>query len=102
MQPFFNAPRIWTASSLGCFAAAIMARGATPQRFHFAAVKDADIDHAVVTDGVMEITVRFDAVFETAEALGAPHEITDRWTFSRTAGSADPNWTLVATSGEAA
>lgn len=84
------------------FAAAIMARGATPQRFHFAAVKDADIDHAVVTDGVMEITVRFDATFETVEAVGAPHEITDRWTFSRAAGSSDPNWTLVATSGEAA
>ena len=84
------------------FAAAIMARGAAPQRFRFAAVKDAAIDHAVVTGRLMEITVRFDATFETAEAVGAPHEITDKWTFSRTAGSADPNWTLVATSGEAA
>jgi predicted lipid-binding transport protein (Tim44 family) len=84
------------------FAAAIMARGAAPQRFHFASVRHAAIDHAVVTNGLMEITVRFDAVFETAEALGAPHEITDRWTFSRTAGASDPNWTLVATSGDAA
>lgn len=84
------------------FAAAIVARGATPQRFRFAAVKDAAIEQGVVTNGLMEITVRFDATFETVEAVGAPHEITDRWTFSRAAGASDPNWTLVATSGEAA
>ena len=84
------------------FTAAIMARGAAPQRFHFTAVKEAAIDHAVVTGGLMEITVRFDAIFETMEAVGAPHAITDRWTFSRAAGSTDPNWTLVATSGDAA
>ena len=76
--------------------------GATPQRFQFSAVRDAAIAHAAVQNGVMEITVRFDAAFETTEAVGAPHEITDRWTFSRTAGSSDPNWTLVATSGETA
>jgi predicted lipid-binding transport protein (Tim44 family) len=84
------------------FAAAIMARGAAPQRFRFTSVKDAAIEHAAVTNGMLEITVRFDATFETVEAVGAPHEITDRWTFSRAAGASDPNWTLVATSGDAA
>lgn len=84
------------------FSAAIAARGDGPQRFHFSAVRDAAIDHAGVQNDVMEITVRFDAAFETAEGVGAPHEITDRWTFTRAAGSPDPNWTLVATSGETA
>jgi predicted lipid-binding transport protein (Tim44 family) len=49
---------------------------------------------------MMEITVNFVSAFETAEAVGAPHEVTDRWTFSRVVHSSDPNWTLVATSGE--
>jgi predicted lipid-binding transport protein (Tim44 family) len=84
------------------FAAAIMARGATPQRFRFTTVKDAAIEQAAVTNGMLEITVRFDASFETVEAVGAPHEITDHWTFGRAAGASDPNWTLVATSGDAA
>jgi predicted lipid-binding transport protein (Tim44 family) len=84
------------------FAAAIMERGATPQRFRFTAVKDAAIEHAAVQSGTLEITVRFEASFETVEAVGAPHEVTDRWTFSRAAGASDPNWTLVATSGDAA
>ncbi|MGP1667483.1 MAG: hypothetical protein ACTS5I_16575, partial [Rhodanobacter sp.] len=35
----------------------------------------------------------------TADAVGAPHEVTDRWTFARPVGAGDPNWTLVATSG---
>jgi predicted lipid-binding transport protein (Tim44 family) len=84
------------------FSAAIAARGTAPSRFHFSEVRDAAIEQAAVQGGVMEITVRFEAAFETAEKVGAPHEITDRWTFSRAAGSADPNWTLVATAGEAA
>lgn len=84
------------------FSAAIAERGDAPSRFHFAQVREAAIEHAAVHNRQMEITVRFDAVFETAEKVGAPHEITDRWTFSRAAGSADPNWTLVATAGEAA
>jgi len=84
------------------FLAAIAERGDAPSRFHFSAVRDAAIEHASVHDGQMEITVRFDAAFETAEQVGAPHEVTDRWTFSRAVGAADPNWTLVATAGEAA
>jgi predicted lipid-binding transport protein (Tim44 family) len=82
------------------FSGAIDARGATPARYHFAEVRDARIAHASVHDGVMEITVNFIAAFETAEAVGAPHEVTDRWTFNRAANSSDPNWTLVATSGD--
>ncbi len=84
------------------FAAAIAARGGAPGRFRFAAVKEAQIEQASVQNGVMEITVRFEAVFETVEGVGAPHQVSDHWTFSRAAGSADPNWTLVATSGQAA
>ena len=84
------------------FADAIAARGTAPNRYRFDAVRDAAIEQAVVANGMMDITVRFDAAFETLEAVGAPHEITDRWTFSRAAGSSDPNWTLVSTAGEAA
>ena len=91
-----------SADVLEGFSAAIAARNGAPQRFHFAAVRDAAIEQAFVQNGLMEIVVRFDAAFETAEQVGAPHEITDRWTFSRAAGSVDPNWTLVATAGEAA
>ena len=89
-----NAREAWTA--------AIAARGEGPQRFHFSAVREAAIEHAAVQNGMMEITVRFDAAFETAEAVGAPHEVTDHWTFTRAVKSSDPNWTLVATSGGSA
>ena len=82
------------------FSDAIAQRGTAPARFNFAEVKDARIAGASVHDGMMEITVNFIAAFETAEAVGAPHEVTDRWTFTRPVGSSDPNWTLVATSGE--
>jgi predicted lipid-binding transport protein (Tim44 family) len=82
------------------FSNAIGERGAAPPRFHFAAVKEARITHGSVHDGIMEITVSFTAAFETAEGVGAPHEVTDHWTFSRAVSSSDPNWTLVATSGE--
>ena len=84
------------------FSTAIAARAGAPQRFRFSAVREAVIDHAALQNGLMEITARFDSAFETAEAMGAPHEVTDRWTFARAAGSADPNWTLVATAGAAA
>lgn len=84
------------------FAAAIAERGTAPNRFRFASIRQTEIEHAAVSNGVMEITVRFTALFETVEGVGAPHEVVDRWTFSRPAKSADPNWTLVATSGETA
>jgi predicted lipid-binding transport protein (Tim44 family) len=89
-----------SAEVLEGFSAAIAARGNAAPRFTFADVRDARMIQGAVHDGVMEITVAFSAAFETAEGVGAPHEITDRWTFQRPVGSADPNWTLVATSGE--
>lgn len=82
------------------FSAAIAERGNAPARFHFSAVRDARITSASVQDGQMEITVAFNAAFETAEGVGAPHEVADRWTFQRAVGATDPNWTLVATAGE--
>ncbi|MBV9550414.1 MAG: Tim44 domain-containing protein [Alphaproteobacteria bacterium] len=84
------------------FSAAIATRGEGPGRFRFAAVKDAAIEHASMQNGLMEIIVRFEADFETVEGVGAPHPVTDHWSFSRAVGAADPNWTLVATAGEAA
>lgn len=82
------------------FSGAIAERGTAPARYHFSGVRDAKITGASVHDGLMEITVAFIAAFETAEGVGAPHEVTDRWTFQRAVGASDPNWTLVATSGE--
>jgi predicted lipid-binding transport protein (Tim44 family) len=82
------------------FSTAITARGTAPARFNFGAVREARLTSASVHDGLMEITVAFTAAFETAEGVGAPHEVTDRWTFQRTVGTADPNWSLVATAGE--
>jgi predicted lipid-binding transport protein (Tim44 family) len=82
------------------FSAAIEARGTIPARFNFAQVKDARITGGSVHDGMMEISVTFISAFETPERVGAPHEVTDRWTFARPVGAGDPNWTLVATSGE--
>ena len=79
------------------FSTAIAARGGAPGRFRFAAVKEAAIENASMQNGLMEIAVRFEATFETAEGVGAPHQVTDRWTFSRAVSAADPNWTLVAT-----
>ncbi len=82
------------------FSTAITGRGTAPARFHFATVREARITGASVQGSQMEITVAFLAAFETAEAVGAQHEVTDHWTFQRAVGAADPNWTLVATSGE--
>src|SRR6185312_8335744 len=46
-----------------------------------------------------EITVAFRAQFAKG---GAQSDVGDVWTFSRRLGAADPNWVLVATSGESA
>lgn len=82
------------------FSAAIAARNGAAPRFSFAEVHGARITRGAVHDGVMEVSVAFSAAFETAEGVGAPHEVADHWTFQRPVGSSDPNWTLVATSGE--
>jgi len=70
-------------------------------------LKAADIVVANLVDGEAQVTVRFrsDQVNVTKDAEGRvvdgdPNivaEVTDIWTFSREAGSRDPNWRLSAT-----
>ena len=62
-----------------------------------AGITDARIAGASLHDGVAEITVAFRAQF-----TGGPvqRDITDVWTFARPLGATDPNWVLVATTGE--
>jgi predicted lipid-binding transport protein (Tim44 family) len=81
-------------------------RGETTES-RFVAIEKADITHAEVRASMMQITVRFlsQIVTTTKNKAGEPVEgspngmtdITDVWTFARTAGANDPNWKLVAT-----
>jgi predicted lipid-binding transport protein (Tim44 family) len=71
--------------------------GAQPQLTN---VSDARIVGAELTGKLAEITVAFRANFTTAD--GAVRDVADHWSFARTIGSSDPNWTLVATAGEPA
>jgi predicted lipid-binding transport protein (Tim44 family) len=87
---------------LQAFEAAITARGEAPSAYNFAAVNEAHIVSGSVAGGIMEITVSFTAGFDTPGAIGAPHLVTDVWSFTRPAGASDPNWTLVSTAGETA
>ena len=78
--------------------------------FTFVGLKDAKITQATLKNRIADITVSFSAQFLSAThdesgALieGDPkevREVTDVWTFARDTGSSDPNWTLVATSGD--
>ena len=80
----------------GAFESAISARsGAAADTL--AGITDARIAGASLHDGVAEITVAFRAQF-----AGGPsqRDITDVWTFARPIGAKDPNWILVATTGE--
>jgi predicted lipid-binding transport protein (Tim44 family) len=83
------------------FAAAIDARGSAPNPYTFTDIRDARILSGTVQDGMMDIAVSFTATYDAAGSIGAPQEVTDIWTFARPANAADPNWTLLATSGEA-
>lgn len=60
---------------------------------------DARIVGAELNGRVAEATVAFTANFTAAD--GTIREVADRWTFARPLGP-DPNWTLIATAGEAA
>ncbi|HVV64515.1 MAG TPA: Tim44/TimA family putative adaptor protein [Rhizomicrobium sp.] len=94
------------------FDKAISAREKAGQQiaFTFVGFKDAKIVQAGLNDHVAEITVAFGAQFisATSDRSGAViegdaktvREVTDVWTFSRDARARDPNWTLVATSGD--
>lgn len=58
---------------------------------------DARIVGSVLHGRIAEITVAFTAEFS---GDAASNTVTDVWTFERNLDSSDPNWTLVATSGD--
>ena len=76
----------------------------------FVGFKEAKIIAASLKARMAEITVAFGAQFisATTDAKGdvidgdtkSVRDVTDVWTFSRDTKARDPNWTLVATSGE--
>jgi predicted lipid-binding transport protein (Tim44 family) len=80
--------------------------------FTFVGFKDAKIVEAALKARIAEVTVAFGAQFisATLSEAGAVVEgdaktvrdVTDVWTFSRDTRARDPNWTLVATSGDIA
>lgn len=75
------------------FDAAIAARG--PESLPaFSSLKDARIVAASLNGQQAEITVAFTAAFEGGK------DARDVWTFARQVGDENPNWTLVATSGD--
>jgi predicted lipid-binding transport protein (Tim44 family) len=74
------------------FDSAITARGDAPPPA-FDRLKDARIVGASLNGGQAEITIAFVAAF-------ADNDVTDVWSFARRVGDENPNWLLVATSGE--
>lgn len=76
---------------MAAFEAGIAGRGEPPAPFD--RLTDARIVGAVLEDRQAEITVAFTAEFSNGTT-------TDVWTFARSLDAADPNWTLVATSGD--
>jgi predicted lipid-binding transport protein (Tim44 family) len=76
---------------LAAFEAGIAARSEAPAPF--ARLTDTRIVGASLDGTLAEITVAFTAEFSSGTT-------TDVWTFSRHIDAADPNWTLVATSGD--
>jgi predicted lipid-binding transport protein (Tim44 family) len=78
--------------------------------FTFVGFKEVKIVHATVKGRSGEITVSFGAQFisATSDASGkviegdtrTVRDVTDVWTFARDLRARDPNWTLVATSGD--
>lgn len=81
-------------------------RGETVET-RFVAIEKTDITQAEVKADTMQITVRFlsQIVTATKNKAGEPVEgspngmtdVTDVWTFARSAGANDPNWKLIAT-----
>lgn len=94
------------------FDGAITAREAAKETvaFTFVGFKDAKIVQAALKNRSAEITVAFGAQFISATSNEAGQvvegdaklvrDVTDVWTFSRDTRARDPNWTLVATSGD--
>ena len=79
--------------------------------FTFVGLREVKIVSAALRKAVADITVAFSAQFisATLDSEGkivegdpkAVHDVTDRWSFERNVKASDPNWRLVATSGEA-
>ena len=82
------------------FEGAIAARNAQTdkQAESLAGITDARIDAAVLHGNSAEVTVAFRAQFLKGDAQ---RDVGDLWTFARKIGASDPNWLLVATSGDA-
>ncbi len=76
------------------FDGAITARGAEPGPV-MTSLKDARIADASLNGGMAEITVAFTAGFSDGK------DVTDVWTFTRRIADENPNWLLIATSGDA-
>jgi predicted lipid-binding transport protein (Tim44 family) len=78
--------------------------------FTFVGFKDVKIVEATLKDRIAEITLAFGTEFISAHTSrdgqlveGDPkvvRTVTDVWTFSRDTRSRDPNWSLIATSGD--
>jgi predicted lipid-binding transport protein (Tim44 family) len=78
--------------------------------FTFVGLKDTRITVATLRNKIADITVSFASLFlsvtrdEAGNVVeGDPkevREVTDVWTFARDTGANDPNWALVATSGD--
>ena len=82
------------------FDGAIAARsGAATEKL--GGITDARIAGAALDGNNAEVTVAFRAQFVGADDKGQ-RDVSDIWTFARKVGASDPNWTLIATSGEAA
>jgi predicted lipid-binding transport protein (Tim44 family) len=91
------------------FAQAIAARASAGQSMttKLTAIDAADIVDAQVVSGQAQVAVRFNAklISATRDNSGAviegsaeaPEDHVDIWTFSRTLGASDPNWSLSAT-----
>jgi predicted lipid-binding transport protein (Tim44 family) len=79
------------------FDAAIAARQSAPAPENLAGITDARITAALLAGDTAEITLAFRAQFTNGQVQ---RDITDVWTFARRIGASDPNWTLIATSGE--
>jgi predicted lipid-binding transport protein (Tim44 family) len=82
----------------GAFEREIAARPGAPDRL--ASIADARIVGAELSGKLADITVAFRASFAGLD--GVARDVADRWSFARTLGAPDPNWTLVATGGDPA
>lgn len=78
------------------FDAGITARTAPPPAL--VKISDARISGSALHGRDAEITVTFTAEF--ASATGSNNVVVDVWSFERNLDSTDPNWVLVATSGD--